>query len=307
MSVYDVITDRIIEKLEAGTVPWRQPWRGGEAGMPRNLATGYPYRGINVFLLAASGYASPHWLTFRQVNQRGGTVRRGERGTPVVFWKWREVAEHEADGSEATRRVPLLRYYTVFNAEQCEGIDVPAPDEPDLDFAPIARCEALVHGMPDAPAIETGRGQAAYQPARDTVLMPAPRQFESAAAYYATLFHELTHATGHARRLARPAVMEPATFASHAYSKEELVAEMGAAFLCGHCGIEAQTIERAAAYIAGWLSVLRGDSHLVVQAAAHAQRAADFLLGRMAQVREPAPGARAARAHQAEAGGAVMA
>ena len=240
MNVYDIITERILKKLEEGTVPWRKPWQGGDAGIPRNVVTGFPYRGINAFLLAAAGYASPYWLTFRQAKRRGGNVRKGEHGTPVIFWKWRDPEGGEG-GGEDERVIPVLRYYLVFNVEQCDGVFIPV-----------------------------------------TSLAPQ-RAFESEPAYYATLFHELAHATGHARRLARPAVMDAASFGSHAYSKEELIAEMGATFLCGHAGIEAETLESAAFYLDGWIRVLRGDSRLVIQAAAHAQRAADFILGHAAE------------------------
>lgn len=252
--------------------------------MPRNLVTGQPYRGINVFLLAAAGYESPYWLTFRQARQRGGSVRAGEHGTPVVFWKWHHAREQDAEDRSTRRRIPFLRYYTVFNVSQCDDVSVPVTSmPPQREFSPIERCEEMVAGMPDAPAIEHGRTQAAYLPARDRIIMPARSAFESAEAYYQTAFHELAHSTGHARRLARPAVMDAAAFGSHAYSKEELVAEMGAAFLCGHAGIETATLENAASYIDGWLRVLRGDSRMVVQAAAHAQKAADFILGRTSE------------------------
>jgi antirestriction protein ArdC len=285
MNVYEIITERILQKLEEGTVPWRKPWQGGEAGMPRNLVTGQPYRGINVFLLAAAGYESPYWLTFRQARQRGGSVRAGEHGTPVVFWKWHHAQEQDAENGRNRRRIPFLRYYTVFNVSQCDGVCIPVTSTPSQrEFSPLARCEEVVEGMPDPPAIESGRTQAAYLPARDKVIMPARSVFESAEAYYQTVFHELAHATGHGSRLARPAVMDATAFGSHAYSKEELVAEMGAAFLCGHAGIEAATLENAASYIDGWLRVLRGDSRMVVQAAAHAQKVADFILGRTSEL-----------------------
>ncbi len=284
MNVYEIITERILQRLEQGTVPWRKPWQGGEAGMPRNLVTGQPYRGINVFLLAAAGYSFPYWLTFRQARQRGGSVRAGEHGTPVVFWKWHHADEQDSENRRTQRRIPFLRYYTVFNTEQCDGVPVPVTGmPPQRELSPIQRCEEVVAGMPDAPVIESGRSQAAYLPARDRIIMPARSVFESEEGYYQTLFHEFVHATGHGGRLARPAVMDTAAFGSHAYSKEELVAEMGATFLCGHADIETATLENAAAYIDSWLRVLRGDSRMVVQAATHAQKAADFILGRTSE------------------------
>ncbi len=276
---YDVITDRIMTQLEAGTVPWRKPWSAG--GFPRNLVSRREYRGVNVFLLSCAPYESPYWLTYRQAQELGGHVRKGEHGWPIVFWKW---LEREDEDGEA-KRVPLLRYYTGFNLTQCEGIPaekVPATTKtPPLDFQPIAACEAVVQAMPSPPRLQHGFGQAAYSPPDDTVKMPSPERFTSAEHYYATLFHELTHSTGHKSRLARPGIADSvAAFGSPVYSREELVAEMGAAFLCGRTGIDtAPVTENHAAYVAGWLRALKADSKLVVMAAAQAQKAADFILG----------------------------
>ena len=274
-SVYDIITDRIIEKLETGTVPWQKPWNA-EAGQPRNIR-GTVYRGVNVFLLGCQGYESPYWLTFRQARELGGSVRRGERGSPVVFWKWNERAHESADGEARTLRSPILRYYTVFNAAQCEGIPVPKLEQPHRVHEPIGECEAIVAGYPSAPTIRHGGGAAFYVPAFDAVTLPVPEAFESGEAYYATLFHELGHSTGHRSRLARDGVVNVARFASHAYSCEELVAEMTAAFLSARCGIE-RTLDNSAAYIAGWLRVLRRDARMVVVAGAQAQKAAEWIL-----------------------------
>jgi antirestriction protein ArdC len=287
MNVYEIITERIIERLEAGVVPWRRPWSSpGHAGMPRNLVSDKPYRGVNVLLLAMQGYASPYWLTFRQAKARGGWVRKGERGTPVVFWKMRQVEDDERDGQ---REVPILRYYRLFNVEQCVDVVEPGAEdaarEADMsaeigcERARIARCEALVQAMPDAPEVRIRVGNAYYEPGADRVTLPPPWHFESNEAFYATLFHELVHSTGHERRVGRPAVIERARFASHAYSKEELVAEMGAAFLCGHTGIDAAVIDNMAAYVGAWIEVLRGEPKLAVQAGAAGQKAADFILG----------------------------
>ena len=197
------------------------------------------------------------------------------------MWRWREV-EEQGDHQRTTKReIPILRYYTVFNVAQCDGIDVPG-ESADLDFQPIAQCEDVATRMPEPPTFQTAPGRAYYAPASDTVSLPPPQHFASTAHYYATLFHELGHATGHQRRLSREAVMDPARFGSHAYSKEELVAEMTAAYLCGHCAIDTATLDNTAAYIDSWLGVLRGDSRLVVHAAAQAQKAADWILGRTA-------------------------
>lgn len=283
--VFDVITARIMELLDKGVIPWRRPWRGGRAGRPKNLASGKDYRGVNTFLLhcasMSEGYDSPCWLTFKQAKERGGSVRKGEHGMPVIFWNWIEKEKALATGETVQEEIPFLRYYTVFNVEQCEGIDYPKPDtqgEP-LAFQPIEECESVVDGFTDKPAIEhDGHGRAFYRPATDTVHLPDKGRFDSEQAYYATLFHELTHSTGHESRLNRRPSTEERQFGSTDYGKEELVAEMGAAFLCGHCGIDGQTIENSAAYVDGWRRAIRQDKKLVVHAAAQAQKAADYIL-----------------------------
>ena len=303
MTVYEIITQRIIEKLEAGTIPWRKPWKGGADGVPRNLKSGRPYRGINVFLLAMAGYSSPNWLTFRQAKLLGGSVRKGEKGYPVVFWKWPEGSRSEVESGKSDHsgtqhpepltynpqdgapeeprgRGPILRYYTVFNLSQCDGIDDPSAEDLDvIAFTPIAQCEAIVRNMPTPPRITHRQQRAYYQPSTDEINLPMKNSFASPQEYYATLFHELTHATGHASRLDRSGITDPVLFGSHDYSREELVAEMGAAFLCGETGIENATLDSSAAYVAGWLKRLRGDAKLVITAAAQAQKAVDYVLG----------------------------
>ncbi len=273
--VYDIVTDQVLRLLESGTVPWHQPWSGG--GAPRNLASGKAYRGINPFLLASTGFASPYWLSYKQAQARGGNVRKGEKSTLVVFWKLWDRESTDASGETSTKRLPILRYYRVFNAEQCDGINAPALEA--IDFEPIARCESVVAAMPKPPTLTHGEPRAYYRPLTDTVNMPDRERFNSPPEYYSTLFHELTHATGHVSRLGRKGIEDIQPFGSSDYSREELVAEMGAAFLCGHCSIESATLDNSAAYINGWLRQLRNDPMLVVQAAGLAQRAADCILG----------------------------
>jgi len=281
VTVYEVITTRIVELLQQGTIPWRKPW-SAEAGEPRNLVSGKGYRGVNVFLLSAMPFASPYWLTYRQATERGGSVRKGSKGCPVVFWRWsngdEEQAENGQAGDPAKRRAPLLRYYTVFNVEQCDGIAAPATVA--RTFEAIPECERIVRSMPNAPRIEHGGSQAFYRPSTDTITTPSAQLFDSPALYYSTLFHELTHSTGHESRLARKGITDSSMFGSHEYSREELIAEMGAAFISGTAGIEAATLQDSTAYLASWIKVLKGDSRLVITAAAAAQKAADFILGR---------------------------
>lgn len=276
MNPYDIITDQITTKLEEGTVPWRKPWYG-EAGMPKNLVSKKDYRGINVFLLHCLGYESPYFVTFKQAKKLGGHVRKGEKGCPVVFWKQLDVKDE--DEEKTVRHVPMLRYYTVFNVAQTEGLEIPVLDVPEREHTPTEAAEQIVQGMPKAPEIKHGQRAASYSPAEDVVRMPRPEVFESGEGYYSTLFHELTHSTGHTSRLDRKLSTESVAFGSADYSREELVAEMGAAFLCAQAGIETR-LDQSAAYIEGWLKKLKSDRKLVVVAAAQAQKAADFVLAR---------------------------
>jgi antirestriction protein ArdC len=280
IDVYQIITDRIIAMLEEGKIPWQKPWKS-DANAPKNLVSKKPYRGLNVFVLAASRYGSPYWVTFKQAAALGGTVKKGEKATPVLFWNWREV--DDADSVTGKKRIPLLRYYSVFNVEQCEGIPaekIPAPVEPQREHTPVQEAEAVVANMPKRPAIEHAGGRACYSPAADKVTMPKPEDFRSGEDYYTVLFHELTHSTGHAIRLNRKGITDSIIFGSPTYAKEELVAEMGAAFLSGHVGIVERTVDNSAAYIQNWLAELSKDRKLVIQAAAQAQKAADFILGK---------------------------
>jgi antirestriction protein ArdC len=276
--VYDVITDRIIALLESGMIPWRRPWKTA-SDVPQNLITRRPYRGINALLLHAMGYASPFWLTFRQAQSLGGKVRRGEKACPVVFWKWLKIEE---DGER--KSVPMLRHYHVFNAAQVNGLPASAVSVSSSEataFSPIAEAERIVAGMPDRPEVQYDRDHAAYSPMNDVISIPALPRFQTSEEFYSTLFHEIIHSTGHSRRLNRPGIAASSGFGSDLYCKEELIAEMGASFLCGHCGIEQGTIENSAAYIQGWLKRLKNDRRLVVAASGQAQRACDFVLGRV--------------------------
>jgi len=283
-SVYEIITERILEKLEAGTVPWHKPWSAG--GAPRNLVSGKEYRGVNIFVLGCQGFTSPYWLTFKQAKQLGGSVRKGERGTPCILWKWINRSDENAEsGDTETKQIPLIRYYNVFNIEQCDGLThkrLEARAEERAPFNPIEAAEAIVSGYPEPPAIaHDGRGSAYYRPATDSIHLPEQETFDSEAHYYATLFHEMTHSTGHESRLARTGVTNRIRYGSHEYSQEELVAEMGAAFLAAEAGIDSEAVmDNSASYVASWMERLRSDPKLVVLAGAQAQKAVDHILDR---------------------------
>ncbi len=279
-ATYQLVTDRILEALNRGTVPWRKPWKGREQ-LPCNALTKRPYHGINLLLLGLSPFVDHRWLTLRQANEAGGQIKRGEKSTLVVFWKQFEVEpEQEGDGSRK-RTIPLLRYFLLFNVEQCVGLTVtPLETSARPTDVRIAAAEQIVQSMPLPPRIVEGGAVASYQPGPDLVRMPRLSDFESPESYYATLFHELTHATGHARRLDRTGVTGTIEFGSCDYSREELIAELGSAFLCAESGIDNSTIGNAASYIDGWLRALSYDPKAIVTAAGQAQKAADFVLGR---------------------------
>ena len=278
--LYTEVTNQIVAMLEQGVVPWRSPIPGrSSAGHPKNLETTKPYRGINVFLLAftayAHGYSSSYWVTFNQARALGGTVKKGEKSSMIVFWKSYDVEDRQT-GEEKT--ISVLRYYRVFNLDQVEGIT--APDavafEPTV-FEPIDAAETIVKEYEGRPEIEHGGQQAYYRPSGDAIRIPEQTRFASVEEYYSTLFHELAHSTGHSKRLDRGLDSNPKPFGSADYGKEELVAEMAAAFLCGEAGIRPAVIENQAAYLQGWLKQLKNDKKLVIAAAGAGQKAADWV------------------------------
>ena len=279
-SVYEIITEKIIKQLESGVAPWRKPWT---SQTPANLITQKEYRGLNVFTLASQGFPSRFWLTFNQATKLGGRIRRGEKSSPVIFWNVGEEQETTTqDGTKENSRLFLLRYYSVFNLSQTEGIDIPASLlQETRTNDPIITCEQIVANMPSPPAFEQS-DIAWYSPGNDVVGMPARGLFHSSEEYYATAFHEMAHSTGHAKRLHRESFDNPVSFGSESYSKEELTAEMTAAMLCGIAGIEQKTLENSAAYLKTWIARLKSDSRLLVSAASQAQKAADFIQGKLA-------------------------
>jgi len=271
--VYEWVTERIVEALNKGNIPWRQPWFGSQLA-PRNLVSGKPYRGINALLLSCLTYEAPYFLTYKQATERGGKVKKGEKGHMVVFYRLWEIPG-KVDDKGRPQRIPLLRYYKVFNVTQCEGIDYPKPEPRTETINPIDHCETVWNSWADRPAIETGN-RACYNLAADKITMPSMQLFTTAEEYYSTLYHEGIHATGHESRIGRDLT---GGFGSGSYSREELVAELGAAMLCGHVGIVGKTIENSQAYCKSWASKLKADAKLIVQASGAAQKAADYILG----------------------------
>ncbi len=273
-SVSDIITEAIIAKLESGIIPWKKPWNGS-AQAPRNYCTNKPYRGINAFLLAQTEFSTSYFLSFKQIQEKKGTLKAGSKSFPVVFWTLFK-GEDNITGDE--KDIPMMRYYRVFNVEQT-NLPVPAITETPLDFNPIEEAEKMVANMPLAPEIRHGAAKAFYSPSLDYVNMPAKELFESSEAYYNVLMHELAHSTGSAKRLGRKGVTETSYFGSHEYSKEELIAEMTACFVAGELGFLPQTMDNSTAYIQSWLRALKSkdNKNMIVSAASQAQKAFDYI------------------------------
>ncbi|MCM3032880.1 ArdC family protein [Niallia sp. MER 6] len=268
IDIFELVTNRIIEKLEEGVIPWRKPWSNANAV---NWLTQKPYRGINTMLLDSGEYA-----TFKQINDAGGRIKKGEPGHIVVFWKWLEKENEEGK----TEKIPFLRYYKVWEINtQVEGLKS-KKEQQTFEHNPIERAEGVIAGYINSPDYTFRSGQAVYYPLLDKINCPPMKDFEIAEEFYCTMFHEMVHSTGHKSRLARPGVTaQGVAFGSETYSKEELVAELGASMLCGVAGIDNHTIENSASYINSWLRELKNDHKLIVQAGAQAQKAADYILG----------------------------
>lgn len=280
--VYTRVTAKIIADLESGVRTWMKPWSGGEASFSLPLRhCGTPYRGINVLLLWSEtlekGYGSSKWMTYRQSQELGGQVRKGEHGSPVVYADRFTKTEADENGQDIEREIPFMKGYTVFNVEQIEGLPERFYDRPAVSLPKMQLIEAA-EGFCTATGanIQHGGNMAFYAPGPDVIRLPVPEAFKDAESYTATKAHELTHWTAHESRLARTLGKR---FGDDAYAAEELVAELGSAFLCSTLGIVPEVREDHAQYLDHWLKVLKGDKRAVFTAAAHAQRAVDYLHG----------------------------
>ena len=285
--IYAEVTNRIITQLEQGVIPWKSPYFS-KVGFPRNFSTGNPYHGINVFLLGSLRYTSPYFLTFIQAKELGGHIRKGEHGSLVVkYGTYTKEPEGTASAEASEEHRKYLKAYTVFHASQVEGIAFPEAENVSelLANAACDRDRAMVAGMPKAPAIHSGTAIPCYRRSSDSVHMPERRFFTSEEAFFSTLFHELTHSTGRETRLARKSLLESKGIdaegeARKVYAEEELVAEMGASFLCAHAGIIEAELENSAAYLQGWIDALKSKDAKgwIIRAASQAQKAADYIL-----------------------------
>ena len=282
--IYSRVTNKIIADLEQGVRTWQKPWSAahtsGRITVPRRH-NGTPYRGVNILLLWSAtldqGFSAPLWMTYKQATTLGAQVRKGEHGSVVVYADHFTKTETDDQGQESEREIPFMKGYTVFNVEQIDGLPAQYLATPTEPQEPVARLEQAERFFAATGAtIRHGGNRAFYAPEADFVRMPPRESFKDVEAYCATLAHELTHWTAHPTRLARDLGQH---FGSDAYAAEELIAEMGAAFLCADLEITPDVREDHAAYLAHWLKVLKADSRAIFTAAAHAQRAADYLHG----------------------------
>ncbi len=277
IDAYQKVTDQIIASLEAGAAPWQRPWSvSGFGGLPVRF-NGQRYNGINVLLLWLQGRSAPTWMTYNQAKKLGGQVKKGEKGSMVVFFKQLRITETNDAGEEEAKQIPLLRFYSVFNVEQIEGLPArfyPEATESQNGDARLDDIEAYVTNT--QAVIQHGGDRAYYRPSTDEIQLPEFDQFEDAVSYYGTTLHELAHWTGAKKRLDR---LFGAAKGDPDYAKEELVAEITASFLSATLGIEIEPREDHASYLASWLEVLKGDKKAIFRAAAAAQKAADYLDG----------------------------
>lgn len=264
--IYQHITDKIIEQLKKGTIPWRKPWR---QGLPSNYITRRPYNGINRLSLLCNDYPSPYYLTYLQIKQLGGRILKNQKGHLIVFWKVINITNEE---DEHVDEFPLLRYTYVFNLSQT---DLYKPDENDLDT--ILECEQLLSSVQPVPDIRHNTSECFYDKRNDYISIPPMSQFKSREEYYSSLFHELVHWTGHQSRLNRQNLD---------YATEELVAELGSSYLCAVTGISKVVINNQTAYINDWLRLLWSDNLRLLSISGLSQDAADFIIQQRQPVRE---------------------
>ena len=277
-NVYEMDTDRIIEALENGQIPWawEKPW-GGTFDRAYNRVSKRPYSLLNQLLLK---HKYGEYATLKQWNELGGKIRKGEKAEFVVFWKINEYTEKNADGEDVKRVVPILRYYNVFHVSQVEGID--PLERPTREHEPIAEAEKVLRDYINREGIlfeECITDEAYYSPSRDLVHVPSRQQYQRIEEFWSTTYHELLHSTGHSSRLARLDGSANSHFGSESYSKEELVAEIGSAMILNMLGIETtHSFKNSSAYIQNWLQVLRNDSHFIVSASARAEKAVEYIM-----------------------------
>ena len=272
--IYQEITDRITAQLEQGVIPWHKPWIISGKACAISRSTGKPYSLLNQLILGKPG----EYVTFAQIKQEGGRIKRGAKAQFIVFWKW--IEQEDKDNPGEVKKIPFLRYFNVFHLDDCEGLQPKHETAEAQPLEPDAAASAIITGYLTRSGVKLEHqpgDRAFYRPSTDTVVLPQMEQFSELAEYYSTVFHELTHSTGHASRLNR--LTATAHFGNEEYSKEELVAEIGAAALVNHAGLEtSSSFRNSAAYVQSWLKALQNDKRLIVSAAGQAEKACSLIL-----------------------------
>ena len=283
-SIYEKVNENIIALLEKGVCPWRQPWNTQNRKPAINMLSKKAYRGINFILTNCQSYKCNQWATYKQIASKGGHVKKGEEGTPIIFWSTFE------NKTEPEKQIPFMKYSYIFNLEQCDGIAIEQPEQaPTFDHNPIEACENLISRFPlGLPEITHNNGKAFYNVTRDIIELPRMDLYASPQEYYSTYYHEIIHATGHKSRLDRKSVVDSDGYGNNLYCKEELIAELGACYLCAESGIDSATIENSASYLNNWINVLRGSPKLIIEASIAAKKASEFLIGKANDVDEKA-------------------
>jgi len=281
ISVYEIINERIISELEKGVIPWLNPYQSKLRAM--NLISKKYYKGINTILLnIGNSFNSPYWLTFKQCTDLGGKIKKNEKSQIIIFWKITNIKElNKTTNLMEIKSIPLLRYYRVFNTQQCELPEGSVPEYLEIHKNDkLNICESIVNNYKNKPIIKNDNAyKAFYHTVKDFINIPSIELFDTSYKYYSTLFHELIHSTGHSTRLNRDEITKLASLGETEYSKEELVAEIGSAYLCTFAGIDNRTVKNSAAYIKGWLDVLKNDNKFLISAGCKSQKAFEYILG----------------------------
>lgn len=282
--IYDLISEKIVAMLDNGIIPWQKPW-DAESEMPRNAISKRPYHGVNVWMLAFSGYSSPYWATFNQIKSKGGHVNAGEKGTQIYFYKMfsKMIVDEKGKpvldekGNKQFQKFPMLKVSYVFNLDQCEGFTLPKREKTVKNAnEKLEICESIWANYANRPTLTHGGDRAFYRSSEDMIRMPEMETFKNSESYYATFFHEMGHSTGHTTRLNRELGNK---FGSDKYGREELVAEFSSSYLCAVAGIEKEIFENSVAYIQNWKDAIKADPAMVMVSASKAQKAADLILG----------------------------
>ena len=275
-SVYEIITERIIEQLENGVIPWQKPWGGTHSGA-YNRISNKPYSLLNQMILKHGG----EYATFKQWGDLGGKIRKGEKSEVVTFWKIQPYEEENENGEKVIKQIPLLRYYNVFHISQVDGVE-PKEQLKISDLEPIEEAEKIkteYMNREHLKIFEKVTNDAFYLPIQDYIQVPCKEQYQDIEEFYSTLFHEMIHSTGHKSRLNRPDMQGIVRHGSEKYSKEELTAELGSAMIINILGIETEkSFKNSSGYIQDWLQVLKNDNKFIVSASSRAEKAVKYIL-----------------------------